>query len=471
MSDVPETKPDPTTSAPEAAEKPEETTTSTETPKTEEDKSATETVVETAKEAATKTTDSVFSMFGGGPKKEKKEEPEDNNDEPSGSSKAQKTEEDDEAPESPDVHFEPVIRLTEKVETKTNEELEEQTFKMRAKLFRFDGESKEWKERGTGDVRLLKHKENQKTRLVMRRDKTLKVCANHYIVPAMKLSPNVGSDRSWVWNAAADVSEGEPEAQTLAIRFANSENANLFKEAFEKAQQENEKLLASQNVRLVTEQHVVNKDSGVEGFPLRAWSIEIYLVNDHGEQVPANVFDKVTYTLHPSFGDRAIQTFKNPPFRISEEGWGEFDMQITLHADKDHYVTHDLNFAQTRYESKHVITFKNPKPALLAALRESGPVPGDENGVKSKRSAASEEGSKKKKRTEKSVDMDKLADGLQRLGEDDLLQVVQMVHDNKAPDSYTKNDVEQGEFHVDLYTLPDTLIKMLWDFTQEKGAL
>ncbi len=51
---------------------------------------------------------------------------------------------------------------------------------MRAKLFKFDRESKEWKERGTGDVKLLKHKENGKTRLVMRRDKTLKVCANHY---------------------------------------------------------------------------------------------------------------------------------------------------------------------------------------------------------------------------------------------------------------------------------------------------
>ena len=44
------------------------------------------------------------------------------------------------------------------------------------------------------------------------------------VVPDMKLSPNVGSDRSWVWNAAADVSEGEPEPQTLAIRFANSES-------------------------------------------------------------------------------------------------------------------------------------------------------------------------------------------------------------------------------------------------------
>lgn len=62
----------------------------------------------------------------------------------------------------------------------TNEESETSVFKMRAKLFRFDKEASEWKERGTGDVKFLKHKESQKTRLVMRRDKTLKVCANHY---------------------------------------------------------------------------------------------------------------------------------------------------------------------------------------------------------------------------------------------------------------------------------------------------
>lgn len=196
------------------------------------------------------TSSAVFSMFGGGAKKEKKEE--EARGDVSGSNKAQreaaaaaagKDGEEDEAPESEDVHFEPVIRLTEKVETKTNEESEEQEFKMRAKLFKFVRESSEWKERGTGDVRLLKHKENGKTRLVMRRDKTLKVCANHYVLPSMKLSANVGSDRSWVWNAAADVSEGEPEAVTLAIRFANSENANLFKEAFEKAQADNASIL------------------------------------------------------------------------------------------------------------------------------------------------------------------------------------------------------------------------------------
>ncbi|KEY65609.1 hypothetical protein S7711_08796 [Stachybotrys chartarum IBT 7711] len=234
---------------------------------------ATEPKVEETKPAETQATEapagvttssSVFSMFGGGGKKEKKED--EDRGENSGSAKAQreaaeaaKGDDDEQPPESEDVHFEPVIKLTEKVETKTNEESEEQLFKMRAKLFKFVKESSEWKERGTGDVRLLKHKENGKTRLVMRRDKTLKVCANHYIVPEMKLSPNVGSDRSWVWNAAADVSEGEPEAVTLAIRFANADSmypippqttladsaiadANAFKDEFLKAQKANEEL-------------------------------------------------------------------------------------------------------------------------------------------------------------------------------------------------------------------------------------
>ena len=39
--------------------------------------------------------------------------------------------------------------------------------------------------------------------------------------------------------------------------------------------------------------------------------------------------------------------------------------------------------------------------------------------------------------------MEKLADNLQRLTEDDLLQVVQLIHDNKSPETYTKNDVER----------------------------
>ncbi|KAI6047102.1 RanBP1 domain-containing protein [Pisolithus marmoratus] len=138
-----------------------------------------------------------------------------------------------------DVHFEPVIKLTEQVEIKTLEEDEDVIFKMRAKLFRFDNSANEWKERGTGDVRLLQHKETKKVRLVMRRDKTLKVCANHIIASGMHLQPNVGSDRSWVWKVTADYAENPPTAETLAIRFANSENALEFKKHFERAQKAN----------------------------------------------------------------------------------------------------------------------------------------------------------------------------------------------------------------------------------------
>ena len=41
------------------------------------------------------------------------------------------------------------------------------------------------------------------------------------------------------------------------------------------------------------------------------------------------------------------------------------------------------------------------------------------------------------------IDMEKLAENLQKMGEDDLLVVVQMIHDNKSSESWTKNDVER----------------------------
>ncbi|KAF9136137.1 single stranded nucleic acid binding protein [Linnemannia schmuckeri] len=146
--------------------------------------------------------------------------------------------------EETEVHFEPIVKL-EAVQVKTHEEEEDSIFKMRAKLFRFVKESNEWKERGTGDVRLMQHKETKKIRLLMRRDQTLKICANHYVTADMTLTPNVGSDRSWVWNVTADSSDECTGPQTLAIRLANSDNAALFKEEFEKAQKNNIELKAA----------------------------------------------------------------------------------------------------------------------------------------------------------------------------------------------------------------------------------
>ncbi|KAI9508659.1 ran/spi1 binding protein [Russula earlei] len=170
--------------------------------------------------------------------------------------------------EEHDPHFEPVIKLTEEVVTKTNEENENVIFKLRAKLFRFDSAGNEWKERGTGEARLLQHKETHKIRLVMRREKTLKVCANHLISADMRLQPNIGSDRSWVWKVVADYSEDPPTSETLAIRFANSEYAGQFKKAFEDARENNAKLAgtaAAASPPPVTEEKPEGTESEGEG--------------------------------------------------------------------------------------------------------------------------------------------------------------------------------------------------------------
>lgn len=143
---------------------------------------------------------------------------------------------DHEEVENPDPHFEPIISLPP-VQTKTLEEDEEELVKLRAKLFRYDteAETREWKERGTGDVKILRHKQLGTCRVLMRRDKTLKICANHYVLPHIELKPNCGSDRAWVWNTPSDFADEEPKQELLAIRFANAENAQKFQEAFEEA--------------------------------------------------------------------------------------------------------------------------------------------------------------------------------------------------------------------------------------------
>lgn len=149
--------------------------------------------------------------------------------------------------ESPDIHFTPIISLPP-VQLATLEEDEDVMFKMlvlelpvcyifigfielfsslprRAKLYRYDSneDPPEWKERGVGDVKLLKHKEHGTCRLLMRRDKTLKVCANHAVLPLMELKPNCGSDKAWVWSTPADFADEEAKAELLAIRFKTAE--------------------------------------------------------------------------------------------------------------------------------------------------------------------------------------------------------------------------------------------------------
>nr|XP_010306900.1 PREDICTED: E3 SUMO-protein ligase RanBP2 [Balearica regulorum gibbericeps] len=137
--------------------------------------------------------------------------------------------------DSDDIHFEPIVQMPEKVEPFTGEEDEKVLYSQRVKLFRFDPETSQWKERGVGNLKILKNEVNGKVRILMRREQILKVCANHYITTTMNLKPLSGSDKAWMW-VASDFSDDKAKLEQLAAKFKTPEQAEEFKQKFEECQ-------------------------------------------------------------------------------------------------------------------------------------------------------------------------------------------------------------------------------------------
>ncbi len=108
--------------------------------------------------------------------------------------------------------------------------------------------NKTWKERGIGEVKLLKHRETNRIRVLMRQEKTLKLIINHFLDPRIVLTPNVGNEKSWVW-VAFDFAEGKLEETTFALRFSTPEIAQEFKTAFQAGQEEMKKLMAGEDAK------------------------------------------------------------------------------------------------------------------------------------------------------------------------------------------------------------------------------
>ena len=185
-------------------------------------------------------------------------------------------------------HFEPIIPLPNKIEVKTGEENEEVMFCHRAKLYRFVAEDKQWKERGVGDIKLLRNNLTGKMRVLMRREQVLKLCANHHITNDMKLMPNAGSERSWVWSTAADFSEEGCKAERLAIRFKNEDIAKQFKEKFEECQ---EILKTQSSLKLSIQEEAAQEEKGDEDLLAKfkaaegSWECDACFVRNDSDKV------------------------------------------------------------------------------------------------------------------------------------------------------------------------------------------
>lgn len=135
--------------------------------------------------------------------------------------------------------FKPIIPLPAEVKVTTGEEDETALFSSRAKLFRFV--DKQWKERGIGEIKLLKHKVTGKVRVLMRREQIHKICANHVITSDMEIKPMKNETKAYFW-VANDFADETVVLEMFCIRFKTADIAQQFSDIFEKSRLESKNL-------------------------------------------------------------------------------------------------------------------------------------------------------------------------------------------------------------------------------------
>ena len=128
--------------------------------------------------------------------------------------------------------FTPIVQL-ERKETGTGEESEYILFCRKAKVYRFDKSGPQWKERGVGQLKILKNKQSGSVRIIMRRDQVKKICLNHYILPDMKLSPFEMAKNAVIWFTHADFADESPQEEKFAAKFKSEEVLKQFKDCFD----------------------------------------------------------------------------------------------------------------------------------------------------------------------------------------------------------------------------------------------
>jgi len=83
----------------------------------------------------------------------------------------------------------------------TGEEEETVLAKFKVKLYRFRNE--EWKERGVGILKFLKHNETDWIRIIMRAEKIGKIRLNHRVVKQDNICElkQHFNEKAWLWSA------------------------------------------------------------------------------------------------------------------------------------------------------------------------------------------------------------------------------------------------------------------------------
>lgn len=133
-----------------------------------------------------------------------------------------------EAENEPDVNFAPVASLGDKkVEVTLGEENETTVLQLRAKLMTFDPNNKEdpYKSMGVGELKILKSKETNKSRILIRADGALRVLLNTSVVKELKYETMGNGSLARVPSIEAD---GQIKTYVVKVKTAE-DGQNLVK--------------------------------------------------------------------------------------------------------------------------------------------------------------------------------------------------------------------------------------------------
>lgn len=126
-------------------------------------------------------------------------------------------------------------------EIKSGEEETDEVFSVRAKLYRW--RDAQWKERGVGQAKILKHKVTSRHSFILRQDQTMKLQAYFYIFGKglCTLNKLQTAEKSLFWSCV-DTSEGSAKLEKFCLRVKTNEELEQFQKFFELSLEENNKL-------------------------------------------------------------------------------------------------------------------------------------------------------------------------------------------------------------------------------------
>ncbi|KAI3381116.1 hypothetical protein SNEBB_004165 [Seison nebaliae] len=126
------------------------------------------------------------------------------------------------------IDFAPALdKLPNLIHLRTGDEFENTEFVHRAKIYRFDQD--QWKEKGVGNLKVLRSPETGKCRLLLIREQVFKTALNDWIRQDMKYAR---MKKSFTWTGFDD-----GEQMTFCLKILNSNASEAFIETVEKLQE------------------------------------------------------------------------------------------------------------------------------------------------------------------------------------------------------------------------------------------